>query len=64
MSDPERVPPAEALKRAQGGAMIVCAYDSQEQFQSNQLAGAIHLGELKERENDLARDHELIFYCA
>lgn len=43
-------------------ALIVCAYDSQEKFTANALAGAISLDELKSRENHLSKQRELIFY--
>ena len=45
-------------------ALLVCAYDSGEKFASNHLEGAISLHDLHRREDDLSKQHELIFYCA
>lgn len=60
----ERIEPEQALRDMQNGATLVCAYDSDEKFAKNHLEGALSLAELRARERALARDHELIFYCA
>jgi len=60
-----RVTPEDAHRRIQSGeALLICAYDSDEKFASFQLAGAISLGEFKERAANLRREQGLIFYCA
>jgi len=43
-------------------ALLVCAYDDQEKFESNRLQNAISLNELRSREDELSKDRELIFY--
>lgn len=59
-----RIKPKEAKHDMQvADALLVCAYDSQEKFEDNHLAGAISLDALKSRESDLAKDREVIFYC-
>lgn len=45
-------------------ALLVCAYDSEDKFSSNQLEGAIALDDLRSRQDDISQDRELIFYCA
>lgn len=44
--------------------MLVCAYDDREKFEQHHLDGAIPLDEFKSLANTLAKDRELIFYCA
>ncbi len=59
-----RVQPEEARKRVDSGeALLVCAYDSDEQFRNMHLAGAISLNEFKSRLPDLRIEQGLIFYC-
>jgi rhodanese-related sulfurtransferase len=62
----DRISPREAQDHleAGNGALLVCAYDSDEKFQQNHLEGAISLAELRSREEALPKDQELIFYCA
>jgi rhodanese-related sulfurtransferase len=60
----DRVSPQESKEHLKSGALLVCGYDSEEKFQGNHLEGAISLGEFKTREKQIARDHEIIFYCA
>jgi rhodanese-related sulfurtransferase len=45
-------------------ALLVCAYDSEDKFESNHLQGAIPLDELRSNEEELSKQRELIFYCA
>jgi len=49
---------------AGGGAMLVCAYDDDQKFRENRLAGAIPLSEFQHRAHSLPKDQEIIFYCA
>jgi hypothetical protein len=62
----DRISPQQAMRdlHAGTGALLVCAYDSDEKFQKNRLDGAISLSDFRGRENDLPRDEEIIFYCA
>jgi rhodanese-related sulfurtransferase len=61
----ERISAREAHEHLRSqGALLVCAYDSEEKFHQNHLGGAISLDELRSREGSLPRTQELIFYCA
>jgi len=60
-----KIDPKQAKHDAEvGDALIVCAYDSQEKFEANELKGALSLDDLQSREGELSKDRELIFYCA
>jgi hypothetical protein len=64
MSTARRISPKEAHRRvAWDEALLVCAYESEEQFHLAQLQGAISLGIFKSRLARLPKDQELIFYC-
>ena len=62
----ERITPLEARQHLAGdpSALLVCAYDTQEKCQKNHLEGSISLDELKTRPGVLAKEREIIFYCA
>jgi hypothetical protein len=61
----ERVSPQQARQHVEsGGALLVCAYDSEEKFQENRLEHAISLEQFKSRSGSLSKDREIIFYCA
>jgi hypothetical protein len=60
----DRISPQEAKEHLKSGALLVCGYDSDEKFRENHLEGATSLADLKARENEIARDHEILFYCA
>jgi uncharacterized protein (TIGR02284 family) len=45
-------------------ALLVCAYDDAEKFRANHLAGAISLDDFKSREDSIAKNRQIIFYCA
>lgn len=63
--DIERIDPAQARAHvAQGDALLVCAYDSQEKCLNNHLGGALTLQDLQSLEDQLPRSREIIFYCA
>jgi hypothetical protein len=51
-------------KLQRGEALLVCAYDSEDQFRSLQLAGAISLPEFRAKLPALSKDQEMVFYCA
>jgi len=60
-----RITPEETYRKLQAGnALLVCAYDSQEQFRSLQLAGAISLPEFRAKLPSLSKEQEIVFYCA
>jgi hypothetical protein len=49
---------------AQGGALLVCAYDDSEKFKQNRLEGALSLRDFEAQAKSLEKDREIIFYCA
>jgi len=62
---PERIDPQEAYPKVSAGeALFVCAYDSEENFATSKLQGAISVTEFKAMLPSLAKDREIIFYCA
>lgn len=65
MAEPIRVSPEEARRKATSRtALLVCAYDDDEKFKVVHLEGAISLNEFKSKLPSLAKDQEIIFYCA
>ncbi|HKQ50175.1 MAG TPA: hypothetical protein VJZ71_19020 [Phycisphaerae bacterium] len=60
-----RIDPQDAKPRIDSGAaLLVCAYDKPEKFHKNHLQGALSLDQLQARESSLAKESEIIFYCA
>ncbi len=47
-----------------GKALLVCAYDEPEKSEKYRLTNALTLAELQAQEANLAKDREIIFYCA
>jgi hypothetical protein len=45
MADVELIGPDEAWEHVESGALLVCAYDSDEKFQENHLERALSLSE-------------------
>ena len=65
MSEPIRISPQEARQKVVSGqALLVCAYDDAEKFKKNHLEGAISFLELRSQLPGLAKNREIIFYCA
>ncbi len=65
MADPKRVPPEEIYQGLKSGAaLLVCAYEDDAKFKRLQLQGAISLNEFKFKLPSLAKDQEIVFYCA
>lgn len=64
MADVERIRPEEAWQHMESepGALLVCAYESDEKFQDNYLEGAISLNDFKSRLGSIPKDQEIIFY--
>ena len=60
-----RITPEETFQKLRAGkALLVCAYDSDDQFKSLHLDGAISLSEFRTELSSLPKDQEIIFYCA
>ena len=65
MATVSRITPEETYKKLRARtALLVCAYDSEEQFRNLQLAGAISLPEFRAKLPSLSKDQEMVFYCA
>lgn len=65
MDEPVRIPPEEARQKVlSGAALFVCAYEDEEKFRKMRLEGALSLNEFKAKTASLAKDREIIFYCA
>lgn len=61
----EKISPQEARQEVQSGkALLVCAYEDEERYKKVRLEGAISLKEFRNKEQDLSKDQEIIFYCA
>jgi len=45
-------------------AILVCAYENEENFRQNDLEGAISLTEFRRRIQTFPKDENVIFYCA
>ncbi len=55
---------AHELLRTDPAAVLVCAYDKDEDFRKNDLEGAISLSEFRRRIDSFPKDENVIFYCA
>ena len=55
---------AHELLRADPAAILVCAYEKEEDFRKNDLEGAISLDEFRQRMDSFPKDENVIFYCA
>ena len=65
MSEPIRISSQEARQSASsGGALLVCAYDDDDKFKNSHIEGAISFSEFQSKLPLLAKDQEVIFYCA
>jgi len=51
-------------QRFRGGILLVCAYESDEEFYNNCLDKAIPLSDLRAREYTLPQDQHVVFYSA
>ncbi len=65
MSEVKRIS-AEATRAAVvgGKSLLVCAYQSDEKFQSFHLEGAISFSDFEKRIDELEKNTGIIFYCA
>ncbi len=65
MTTPVRVNADDAYNTVtSGSALLVCAYDSDEKYETYKLAGSIPFSKLKGMLNDIPKVQEIIFYCA
>ncbi|MGA7698960.1 MAG: rhodanese-like domain-containing protein [Thermoguttaceae bacterium] len=55
---------AHDLLRTDPAAILVCAYEKEEDFRKNDLEGSISLSEFRQRINSFPKDENVIFYCA
>ena len=61
----DRIDVADAQRRVSSGqALLVCAYEDEQKCQKINLQGSISLTRLESMAPTLAKDRELIFYCA
>jgi len=44
--------------------LLVCAYESEEEFRQHDLEGAISLDDFRGQKDSLPEDENVIFYCA
>ena len=51
-------------KVTSGTALLVCAYGDDTKFTQYHLAGAISLPDFQAKADTLAKEQEIIFYCA
>ena len=60
-----RLAPAEVHRRVEADeAMLVCAYGSDDKFAAMKLEGAVPRSHFEEKLASIARDKEIVFYCA
>jgi hypothetical protein len=65
MAEPERITPEEVHQKLKTGeVLLVCAYEGEAKFKMMQLEGAISFNEFKSKFPSLAKDQEIVFYCA
>ena len=65
MSEPIRISPQEARQKVTARqALLVCAYDDADKFTTHHLEGALSFSEFRARLPGLAKNQEIIFYCA
>jgi rhodanese-related sulfurtransferase len=65
MAKVSRITPEETFQKLQSGkALLVCAYDTEEQFRNLRLDGAVSLSEFRAKLPSLSKDQEIVFYCA
>jgi rhodanese-related sulfurtransferase len=55
---------AHELLMTDPAAVLVCAYDKEEDFRKHDLEGAISLNEFRRRKDSFPKDENVIFYCA
>jgi len=65
VTDVPRIDVHEARRKVQAGeALLVCAYEDPAKCRQLPLEGAMPLSELEGRAGSIAKDREIVFYCA
>lgn len=65
MDEIPRIDVVEAHAKAVAGeALLVCAYEDELKYAAMRLEGSISLQEFREKRQKLAKDAEIIFFCA
>jgi hypothetical protein len=66
MSTATLVPAEYVREKLQSGAdtLLVCAYDDPAKCRKVRVDGAIDFATLEKQKESLARDREILFYCA
>lgn len=65
MTKMSRITPEETYQKLRvENALLVCAYESEEQCRNPQLDGAIFLSEFRAKLPAIPKDQEIVFYCA
>jgi len=65
MTEPQRVTVEEVYEGLKSGkVLLVCAYEDEAKFKRMQLEGAISLSEFRSKLPSMAKDQEIVFYCA
>ncbi|MBI5015058.1 MAG: ArsR family transcriptional regulator [Deltaproteobacteria bacterium] len=65
MTEVPRITPEEAhAKVTAGKSLLVCGYEDPERFAAMHLEGGISIQEFRMLRPTLAKDREIIFYCA
>jgi hypothetical protein len=64
--DVPRIKADKVRQKVQAGenTLLVCAYDDADKCNQVGLEGSIHLKDLQQKLPTLAKNQELIFYCA
>jgi hypothetical protein len=65
MANIDRITVEDARRKVEAGrALLVCAYADEAKCKMANLEGSVSLAGLESRVGSLARDQEIIFYCA
>lgn len=65
MADSTRISVEEARRKVSAGdALLVCAYDDEQKCNKIHLEGSINMAQFTGRVATLAKEQEIIFYCA
>jgi hypothetical protein len=63
--EPTRVSPVDIYQNVKSGkTLLVCGYDDDQKFKMIRLEGAISLNDFRSRLSNLAKDQDVVFYCA
>jgi hypothetical protein len=63
--EPTRVSPVDIYQNVKSGkTLLVCGYDDDQKFKMMRLEGAISLNDFRSRLSNLAKNQDVVFYCA